>query len=79
MTSILEFIDERDLGSLDDSERTVVEQAFHGACNDLRDARQPSRMYAKVATHIVEAVRSGERDPERARDRALTAFGRKSN
>ncbi len=79
MTSILDFIDEEDLGSLEDGEREVIEQAFRAAHDDLRDTGQPGPIYAKVARHIVEAVRSGERDPERARDRALTAFGRKRN
>ena len=78
MTSILEFIDEGDLGSLEDGEREVIEQAFHAACDDLRDAGQPGPIYATVAMRIVEAVRSGERDPEKARDRALTGFGRNS-
>ncbi len=79
MTSILDFVDEDDLGSLEDGEREVIEQAFHAACDDLRDAGQPGPIYAMVARRIVEAVRSGERDPEKARDRALTGFGGKSN
>jgi hypothetical protein len=76
MTSILDFIDEQDLGSVDSFERKLIDRAFHVACNDLRDARQPTQMYADVARRIVEIVRSGERDPEKVSDRALTALGR---
>jgi hypothetical protein len=77
MSSILTFIDEQDLGSVDACARKAIDEAFYAACNDLRDTGQPSRIYEMVARHIVEAVRSGERDPEKLRDRALTAFGRK--
>jgi hypothetical protein len=74
--SILDFIDEEELRSFDLYEREVIEAAFRGASNDLRGTPNLSRMYPKVAGRIVEAVRSGERDPEKLRDRALTAFGR---
>ena len=44
---------------------------------DLHDTGQPSIVYEVVATRIIEAAKSGERDPEKLRDRALTAFGGK--
>ncbi len=76
MRSILDFIDEEELGSFGLYDREVIEAAFRGASNDLRGAPQVGKMQPKVARRIVDAVRSGERDPEKLRDRALTAFGR---
>jgi len=52
-------------------------KAFDAACKDLHDTGQPSIVYEVVATRIIEAAKSGERDPERLRDWALTAFGGK--
>jgi hypothetical protein len=51
--------------------------AFDAACKDLHDTGQPSIVYEVVATRIIEAAKSGERDPEKLRDWALTAFGGK--
>jgi hypothetical protein len=78
MASILKFINKLELGSMfDDHARRVMDEAFRAACEDLSDTGQPSDIYEAVATRIIEAARSGERDPNKLRDRALTAFGRK--
>ena len=49
--------------------------AFEAACKDLDGAGQHT--YEVIARRIIEAAKSGERDPEKLRDCALTAFGRK--
>jgi hypothetical protein len=55
----------------------VMGEAFDAACRDLHDGGQPSVVYEVIARRIIEAASSGERDPEKLRDRALAAFGRK--
>jgi hypothetical protein len=52
-------------------------EAFDAACKDLDEAGQPSVVYEAVAKRIIEVAKSGERDPNKLRDRALTAFGHK--
>lgn len=54
-----------------------MREAFDAACKDLHDTGQPDLVYEVIAKRIIEAVKSGERDPEKLTDRALTAFGRK--
>jgi hypothetical protein len=76
MTSILRFISET--GSvLDEHATKVIGEAFDAACRDLAEAEQPSVLYEAVAKRIIELAKSGERDPNKLRDRALTAFGHK--
>jgi hypothetical protein len=78
MATILQFIEKADLGGVfDDHATKVMGEAFDAACKDLHDTGQPSIVYEVVATRIIEAAKSGERDPERLRDWALTAFGGK--
>jgi len=78
MTAILPFIEKAGLaGVFDDRTTKVMGEAFDAACKDLHDTGQPRIVYEVVATRIIEAAKSGERDPEKLRDRALTAFGGK--
>jgi hypothetical protein len=76
MTLILRLIDEDSpAGVFDDHATKVMGEAFEAACKDLDGAGQHT--YEVIARRIIEAAKSGERDPEKLRDWALTAFGRK--
>src|ERR1700746_1856065 len=76
MTLILRLIDEDSpAGVFDDHATKVMGEAFEAACKDLDGAGQHT--YEVIAKRIIEAAKSGERDPEKLRDWALTAFGRK--
>jgi hypothetical protein len=78
MTSILQFIEKAGLaGVFDDHATKVMGEAFDAARKDLHDTGQPDLVYEVIAKRIIEAAKSGERDPEKLRDWALTAFGRK--
>jgi len=78
MTLILRLIDEDSpAGVFDDHATKVMGEAFDAACKDLHDTGQPSIVYEVVATRIIEAAEAGERDPDKLRDWALTAFGGK--
>ena len=78
MTLILRLIDEDSpAGVFDDRATMVMGEAFDAACKDLHDTGQPDLVYEAIAKRIIEAAKSGERDPEKLRDWALTAFGRK--
>jgi hypothetical protein len=48
-------------------------EAFDAACKDLHDRGQPSIVYGVIAARIIEAARSGERDPARLKEVALAA------
>jgi hypothetical protein len=78
VTSIVRFIKEAEVGSVfDDRATKAMGEAFDAACKDLDEAGQPSVVYEAVAKRIIELAKSGERDPNKLRDRALTAFGHK--
>jgi hypothetical protein len=78
MTVILRFIEEVGLaGVFDDHATKVMGDAFDAARKDLHDTGQPDLVYEVIAKRIIEAAKSGERDPEKLRDWALTAFGQK--
>jgi hypothetical protein len=78
MTTILQFIEKAGLAVVfDDHATKVMCEAFDAACRDLHDTGQPDLVYEVIAKRIIEAAKSGERDPEKLRDWALTAFGRK--
>jgi hypothetical protein len=78
MLAILRYVEEAGLaGAFDDHATKVMGDAFDAACKDLRDTGQPDLVYEVIAKRIIEAAKSGERDPEKLRDWALTAFGRK--
>jgi hypothetical protein len=75
MASILPFVKKADLGTVfDDHATRVMGEAFDAACKDLHDRGQPSIVYGVIATRIIEAARSGERDPNKLKEIALAAF-----
>jgi len=77
MTTILQFIEKAGLAVVFDDHATKVMCEAFAACRDLHDTGQPDLVYEVIAKRIIEAAKSGERDPEKLRDWALTAFGRK--
>jgi hypothetical protein len=78
MTSVVRFVKETELGSVfDDRTTKAMGEAFEAACKDLDKAGQSSLVYEAVATRIIEIAKSGERDPNQLRDKALTALGHK--
>ena len=80
MTLILRLIDEDSpAGVFDDDATKVMGEAFDAACKDLDHSGQHALVYETIARRIIEAAKSGERDPEKLRDWALTAFGRKQS
>jgi hypothetical protein len=78
MTAIVRFIEKAGLGAVfDDRTTKIMGEAFDAACKDLHDTGQPDQVYEVIAKRIIDAAKSGERDPEKLRDWALTAFGQK--
>ena len=78
MTSVVRFIKETELGSVFDDQATkAMGEAFDAACTVLDEAGQSSVVYETLAKCIIEIAKSGERDPNQLRDRALTACGHK--
>lgn len=78
MLAILRYVEEAGLvGVFDDHATKVMGEAFDAARKELYDTGQPDLVYEVIAKRIIEAAKSGERDPEKLRDWALTAFGRK--
>jgi hypothetical protein len=78
MTSVVRFIKETELGSVFDDQATkAMGEAFDAACKVLDKTGQSSVVYEAVAKCIIEIAKSGERDPNQLRDRALTACGHK--
>jgi hypothetical protein len=78
MTPAVRFVTEAELGSVFDDQATkVMGEAFDAACKVLSEAGQSSIVYEAIAKRIIEMAKSGERDPNQLRDRALTACGHK--
>ena len=78
MTSVVRLIKEAELGSVFDDQATkAMGEAFEAACKVLDETGQSSVIYEAVARCIIEIAKSGERDPNQLRDRALTACGHK--
>ena len=78
MTSAVRFVKETEPGSVFDDQATkVMGEAFDAACKVLDETGQSSVVYEAVAKYIIEIAKSGERDPNQLRDRALTACGHK--
>ena len=72
MTSVVRFIKEAELGSVFDDQATkAMGEAFDAACKVLNETGQSSVIYEAVARCIIEIAKSGERDPNQLRDRAL--------
>jgi hypothetical protein len=76
MTSAVRFVKETEL-VFDDQAAKAMDEAFDAACKVLDVAGQWSVVYEAVAKRIIEMAKSGERDPNQLRDRALTACGHK--
>ncbi len=78
MASILPF--NRKAGTVfDDRITEIMGEAFDSACKELRDSGQPSIVYEVIARRIIDATRTGERDPVRLRDVGLAALGREDD
>jgi hypothetical protein len=76
MASILPFV--RKSGVVFDDEVTaLLGDAFDAACRELHDKGQPSIVHELIASRIIEAARTGERDTDRLRDAGLSALGLK--
>jgi hypothetical protein len=75
MASILPFI--RKHSEFDDTLIKPMGAAFDAVCRELHDTGQPPIVQEILARRIVDALRRGERDPERLRDAALSAIGLK--
>jgi hypothetical protein len=50
-------------------------EAFDAVCKHLDDTGQPALVREIIAKRIIEAARTGERDPVRLRDAGLAALG----
>ena len=59
---------------LDDGLTKLMGDAFAEACRELHDKGQPPIVQEVLAKRILNAVRRGERDPERLREAALSAI-----
>jgi hypothetical protein len=78
MASILKFVKKGDVGAVfDDHATKAMGEAFDAACKDLHDKGQQSIVYGVIANRIIEAARSGERDPNKLKEAALVAFSGK--
>jgi hypothetical protein len=74
VASILTFIGKPG-GVFDDRVTRIMGEAFDRACKELHDKGQPEIVYEVIARRVIEAVKSGERDPIRLRNAGLAAFG----
>jgi hypothetical protein len=74
MASILQFI-RQDRSDFDDNLTRIMGEAFDAACKTLPDSGQPDLVREIIAKRIIEAVKKGERNPLRLRNRALAALG----
>jgi hypothetical protein len=74
VASILPFI--RRAGAVFDGEATaLMGVAFDSACKELHDTGQPDIVYEVIAKRIIDAVKNGERDPDRLLDTGLAGLG----
>ena len=73
MASILPFIHKR--ADFDDKLTKLMGDVFEEVSRDLLGKGQPMIVQEILAKRIIDAVRRGERDPERLRVAALSAFG----
>jgi hypothetical protein len=75
VASILPF--SRKAGTVfDDRITEIMGEAFDSACKELHDSGQPSIVYEVIARRIIDATRTGERDPVRLRNVGLAALNR---
>jgi hypothetical protein len=74
VASILPFI--RKSGTVfDDRVTKVMGDAFDTACKELHDKGQPPIVYEVIAKRIIDAAKTGERDPVKLRNIGLAALG----
>jgi hypothetical protein len=75
VASILPF--NRKAGTVfDDRITEIMGEAFDSACRELHDSGQPAIVYEVIARRIIDATRTGERDPVRLRNVGLAALNR---
>jgi hypothetical protein len=75
VASILPF--SRKAGTVfDDRITEIMGEAFDSACKELHDSGQPAIVYEVIARRIIDATRTGERDPVRLRNVGLAALNR---
>jgi hypothetical protein len=78
VASILPFIPKA--GTVFDDRMTeIMGEAFDSACKELHDSGQPPVVYEVIARRIIDATRTGERDPVRLRNVGLAALGREDD
>jgi len=70
-TSLLFFHD----AAFDSDATQVMGDAFERACRSLHDVGQPDLVREIIAKRIVEAAKTGERDPARLCEQALILLG----
>ena len=61
--------------SFDEAATLAMGEAFDRACKSLRSFGSAVTVRAIIAERIIEAVKSGERDPGRLYEQALIPFG----
>jgi hypothetical protein len=66
-----------DIESFDEETARAMGRAFDEICRELHDTGQPEIVRDVIATKIVEAARSGERDSDRLCEVVLASFGLK--
>jgi hypothetical protein len=64
-------------GAFEPETIAAMSEAFEAACKELDDAGQPQIAPDVIATRIIAAVRTGERDPVRLRAAALAGLAGK--
>ena len=64
------------LGEFDEDATRITGEAFDAACGRLNDAGLPCRVSSReiIAKRIIDAAKTGERDPIRLCDLALAAL-----
>jgi hypothetical protein len=73
MATVLSFLLNRP--DFDDETARLMGEAFDAVCKDLDDTGQPALVREIIAKRIIEAARTGERDPVRLRNAGLAALG----
>ena len=64
-------------GEFDEEAGLAIGAAFDAACKALQDRGQPPIVRDVIASRIIDAARSGERDPDRLCDYALAGIPRR--
>lgn len=73
MISIIPFL--KPDAAFDADITKVMDDAFDAACRELHDTGQPHVVKEIMAKRIIDAVRNGERNPQRLCAKALNALG----